>query len=111
MSLYYSFRRKSFTFIHTNRTPFHLDAARTLFEEYGTKLKSPRERTEVALAYSLLEEYQFRDLDKASRILCACLQDLSIDKRDGVTMKKPLEDSRLPMALVKLEGRQHSDGK
>jgi tetratricopeptide (TPR) repeat protein len=71
-------------------TSGHPDSARELYSVYLPQLPDGREKVEVYLAASSLEETVFRDLEKASELLKIALLD------------KNVKDSRAYMALARL---------
>eukprot|EP00804_Cyclotella_cryptica_P026116 CCRYP_013017-RB/>CCRYP_013017-RB protein AED:0.05 eAED:0.05 QI:1151/1/1/1/0.8/0.66/6/25/770 len=68
----------------------HPESARELYSTYLTQLPSGREKVEVYLVASSLEETVFHDLEKASDLLKVALSD------------KTVKDSRAYMALCRL---------
>jgi tetratricopeptide (TPR) repeat protein len=71
-------------------TQGHPESARELYSVYLPQLPSGREKVEVHLAASSLEETVFGDLEKASELLKVALSD------------KTMQDSRAYMALARL---------
>jgi tetratricopeptide (TPR) repeat protein len=75
---------------HLYTTSGHPESARELYATYLPQLPNERERIEVYLAASSLEETVFQDVEKASQLLKVALADGTV------------QDSRAYMALARL---------
>eukprot|EP00578_Thalassiosira_sp_NH16_P012870 CAMPEP_0181115484 /NCGR_PEP_ID=MMETSP1071-20121207/21456_1 /TAXON_ID=35127 /ORGANISM="Thalassiosira sp., Strain NH16" /LENGTH=1081 /DNA_ID=CAMNT_0023199693 /DNA_START=394 /DNA_END=3635 /DNA_ORIENTATION=+ len=76
----------------------HPNSARELYSTYIPKLKSERERIEVYLAASSLEETVYRDIERASQLLKEALA----SGDDGSGSGGSVHDSRAYVALARL---------